>query len=197
MPQMRQQQEERCSGEIFWASSSLSRTLFSLSSILYSWVLHSLLWKVLFWLSICRALWLFLSISLSPTFTVIVLNLFLTPTLALGLSFPFPLPLLSSPQDPPPCLLLPMLFVIKKKKKALNCFEKWLWCLCEVHLHERKERKTRQKRTCFNSFSYSWKSLENFLCLSPYWGSGKILPFVVIAVILIFSQLILLQVEQQ
>ena len=114
---MRQQQEERCSGEIFWASSSLSRTLFSLSSILYSWVLHSLLWKVLFWLSICRALWLFLSISLSPTFTVIVLNLFLTPTLALGLSFPFPLPLLSSPQDPPPCLLLPMLFVIKKKKK--------------------------------------------------------------------------------
>ena len=172
-PQKGRQREERCPEEICWPSSSLSRTVFSPSSIPYSRVLHSLLWKVLFCLSVCTAWWLSPSTSLPPTFTVILLNLFFNPySDPKEYLFPFP----SSPASLPPGsssmfrLLFPMLFVIKK---TLHCFERKQWCLSVEHLHERKERKTRQKRACFTNFSYSWKSLEICPSLSLYWGSGK------------------------
>lgn len=95
----------------------------------------------------------------------------LNPTLALGLSLPSPFPSFPSPKillhaSCPLCYLL--------SKRPWNCFERWLWCLCEVHLHEREvERKTRQKESVLTVSSYFWKSLENFQRLSPYWGSGK------------------------
>lgn len=152
-------------------SSSLSRTLFSPSSIPYSGVLHSLLRKVLFCLSVCTAWWVSPSTSLPPHVYSHSLKSFFNPySDPKEHLFPFPSSPASLPAGSSSMFLFPMLFVIKK---TLHCFERKEWCLSVVHLHEGKERKTRQKRTCFTDFSYSWKSLEICPSLSLYWGSGK------------------------